>query len=343
MSTKIKKNPKVAVIGATGMVGRELIAILEERNFAVAQLDLFASTRSHGEKIEFRGEDLDVIPLTSADQIQADLAFFGAGAKVSIDYIDKLAAKGVICIDKSSAYRMRPDVPLIVPEVNGAELKKKHYSIIASPNCVATPLLQVLAPLKKLSALEQVVVSSYQAVSGAGKEASDELESQVRDLFNMREPKKDIFGKQIAFNVLPFIPARGPVDGLGKTDEEAKLIAETKKILSLPDLNMEATCVRVPVFNGHSLSATIATKDPITIEDVLDIFGKSPGLVLIDNPSKQSYPTPLDACGEDVTLVGRIRPNTSSKHGITLWVSCDNLRGGAALNAVRIAEQLVSE
>jgi aspartate-semialdehyde dehydrogenase len=341
MNQKVnKRSPRVAVIGATGMVGRELIRILEERSFKLSQLDLFASSRSSGEVIEFKGDELPVVELVSADQIDADIAFFGAGSKVSLDFIDKLVKKGCICIDKSSAYRMRDGVPLVVPEVNGHLLASKKYHIIASPNCVATPLVQVLSPIHKMVGLDQVVVSTYQAVSGAGKEASDELESQVRDLFNMRDVKADIFGKRIAFNVLPFIPARGAVDDFGKTDEEIKLIEETKKILGLAELKMEATCVRVPVFNGHSMSVTISTKMPIKIKDALDTLSKSPGIMIIDNPEQQSYPTPIDACGEDVTLVGRIRPNTSVEHGLTLWISSDNLRGGAALNAVRIAENL---
>lgn len=296
-----------------------------------------------GEEIDFRGDSLPVRELTSVDQIEADLAFFGAGAKVSLDFIDKLAQKGCICIDKSSAYRMRPNVPLVVPEVNGHLLREKKSSIIASPNCVATPLVQVLAPIHRLAPLDQVVVSTYQAVSGAGKEASDELELQVRDLFNMRDVKASVFGKQIAFNVLPFIPARGPVDTQGKTDEEIKLIEETKKILDLQGLKMEATCVRVPVFNGHSMSVTLSTKSQLKIDVVLDTLAKTPGIMIIDNPAQFSYPTPLDASGEDVTLVGRIRPNTSAPFGVTLWISSDNLRTGAALNAVKIAENLLWE
>lgn len=339
----LAKIPRVAVVGATGMVGRELIRILEERSFKLASLELFASGQSAGETIDFKDDSLDVQELTSADQIQADIAFFGAGAKVSLDFIEKLTAKGTICIDKSSAYRLRDNVPLVVPEVNGHLLKGSKHKIVASPNCIATPLVQVLGPIHKLAQLESVIVSTYQAVSGAGKKASDELESQVRDLFNMRDVNTDVFGKRIAFNVLPVIPAHGPINQLGKTDEEVKLIEETKKILQLPDLKMEATCVRVPVFNGHSMSVTIATKKPIKIDDALDILTKAPGIMLIDHPEKGSYPTPLDACGEDVTLVGRIRPNTSAPCGLSLWISCDNLRTGAALNAVRIAETILLE
>lgn len=339
--TSLKK-PRVAIIGATGMTGRELIRILEERSFSLSSLELFASKNSAGEQIDFHGEPIDVQELVSADQIKADLAFFAAGSKISTAFVEKLA-KTTICIDKSSAFRMQEGIPLVVPEVNGHILKTREHRIIASPNCVATPLTQVLGPIHKIAALEQVIISTYQAVSGAGKKGTDELESQIRDLFNLRETSTDIFGKQIAFNVLPFIPARGQVDALGKTDEEAKLIEETKKILDLKDLKMEATCVRVPVFNGHSMSVHLATKTPIKIDEIVDTLSRAPGIILIDNPQKGSYPTPLEASGEDVTLVGRLRPNTSVTYGLSLWISSDNLRTGAALNAVRIAETIMLE
>lgn len=339
MATSAKK-PRIAIIGATGMVGRELLRILEERSFRMSSLQLFASKNSAGETIEFRGDSYTVEELVSVDQINADIAFFAAGSKTSLSFIEPLAQKGTICIDKSSALRMRADVPLVVPEVNASLIKDGKQRIIASPNCVATPLVQVLAPLHEHAEITQVIVSTYQAVSGAGKHGSDELETQVRDLFNLRDVETNFFGKRIAFNVLPFIPARGPIDAFGKTDEEVKLIEETKKILNLPNLSMDVTCARVPVFNGHSLAVTVATKNPIKVDQALDILSKAAGIIIIDHPEKASYPTPLDACGEDLTLVGRIRPNTSSEHGLSLWISSDNLRTGAALNAVRIAETL---
>jgi aspartate-semialdehyde dehydrogenase len=343
MKRTFTKAPRVAVIGATGMAGRELISILEQRSFKLSSLSLFASKNSVGEEIDFKGESLAIHELKDVRQIDADIAFFAAGSQVSLAFIDAVAKNGTICIDKSSALRLRDDVLLIVPEVNGFLLKNHASNIIASPNCVVTPLVQVLKPLHEHAGLRQVVISTYQAVSGAGKRGSDELETQVRDLFNMRDPVTDIFGKRIAFNVLPFIPAKGAVDALFKTDEEAKVIAETKKILNLSELKMEATCVRVPVFNGHSMSVHLATEKPIKINDALDILAESPGIILVDNPDQQVYPTPLDACGEDMTLVGRVRPNTSADYGLSLWISSDNLRTGAALNAVRIAETLTLE
>ncbi|HXW52667.1 MAG TPA: aspartate-semialdehyde dehydrogenase [Myxococcota bacterium] len=337
------KNPRVAVIGATGMVGRELVRILEERSFKLSHLALFASPNSAGTVIDFKGEELVVQELKSVDQIDADLAFFGAGSKVSLAMVEPLAKKGTICIDKSSAYRMREHVPLVVPEVNGYLLQKDFPTIIASPNCVATPLVQALAPIHKAAELDQVVVATYQAVSGAGKAASDELETQVRDLFNMRDVDTQVFGKRIAFNVLPCIPARGSINHLGKTDEEVKLIEETKKILDAGELRMEATCVRVPVFNGHSMAVSLGTKRPIKVNDALDILTKAPGIMMVDRLDLGVYPTPLDASGEDRTLVGRLRENTATSHGLSLWISSDNLRTGAALNAVRIAETLMLE
>ncbi len=339
----IPKKPRVAIIGATGMAGREVIRILEERKFNLTSLDLFASVKSAGVDIDFGQDTLHVKELRSVDDINADIAFFAAGSKVTLAFAEKLAERGTICIDKSSAFRLREDVPLIVPEVNGELLRNNTQRIIASPNCVAAPLVQVLKPIHNISPIEQVVVSTYQAVSGAGKQGCDELETQVRDLFNLRDPKTDVFGKRIAFNVLPFIPAQGDVDTLGKTDEEAKVIAETKKILNLDELKIDVTCVRVPVFNGHSMAVHIACKNPIKIEDAIHTLSSAPGIILIDNPQKGSYPTPQDASGEDVTLVGRIRLNTSATYGLSLWISSDNLRTGAALNAVRIAETIMRE
>jgi aspartate-semialdehyde dehydrogenase len=335
------KKPSIAVIGATGMVGRELLRILEERNFKFSKIQLFASKKSRGEIINFGDDLLLVEELTNADQVEADIAFFAAGSKVSKTYIHKIASQGVICIDKSSYLRLDPNIPLVVNEVNID--KARNAPIIASPNCIATPLTQVLAPLHKKFGLEQVIISTYQAVSGAGKGGTDELESQVRDLFNMREVTSHVFDKRIAFNILPFIPAHGVLDSLGKTDEESKIIQETKKILDIPELKIEVTCVRVPVFNGHSMSVSIATKKPCEILEVVNTLEQALGIILINNTQKSSYPTALDACGNDMTLVGRVRPNTSVQQGLSLWIASDNLRTGAALNAVRIAETITTE
>lgn len=330
----------VSVIGATGMTGRELLRILEERSFPISHIKLFSSKNSAGEKMEFRGEDIVVEELVSPEQITTQIAFFAAGGAVSRAFVDQVAERGTICIDKSSALRMREDVALLVADVNDDILKHQPPKIIASPNCVATPLTQVLAPIHRLAPLESVVISTYQAVSGAGKHGTDELETQVRDLFNLRDPKINVFGQRIAFNVLPFIPGKGTINEQGKTEEEWKVIEECQKILGLPHLKMEATCVRVPVFNGHSMAVSIATTKEIKINDVVEVLAKTPGIIVVDDPIKAKYPTALDASGEDMTLVGRIRPNTAAQYGLSLWIVSDNLRTGAALNAVRIAEKL---
>jgi len=338
---KQKKIPSISVVGATGMVGRELIRILEERQFKFSKLKLFASKKSAGLKIACGDDEFIVEALEDAWQVDTDIAFFAAGSKISKRFVEKIAAQGTICIDKSSYFRMDSSVPLVVNEVNPRDALGQK--IIASPNCIATPLAQVLAPLHKLAELEQVIVCTYQAVSGAGQAGSDELESQVRDLFNMREVKTKVFGKRIAFNVLPAIPGNAAFDDLGKSEEEAKVIQESQKILELPALNMDITCVRVPVFNGHSMAVHLAFKNPCKISDALDALSQAPGIILVNDSLKTNYPTALDACGNDMTLVGRVRPNTSAQNGLSLWIVSDNLRTGAALNAVRIAETITME
>lgn len=339
---KIKnKIPSISVVGATGMVGRELIRILEERQFKFSKLKLFASKKSAGVKIECCDNEYVVEALEDAFQVDTDIAFFAAGSKVSKRFVEKIASLGTICIDKSSYLRMNPDIPLVVNEVNGSEALGKK--IIANPNCIATPLTQVLAPLHKLAELEQVIVCTYQAVSGAGQAGSDELESQVRDLFNMRDVKTKVFGQRIAFNVIPAIPGTVAFDDLGKSEEEVKVIEESQKILNIPDLKMDVTCVRVPVFNGHSMAVHLAFKKPCKISDAIHALLEAPGIILINDSQKTNYPTALDACGNDMTLVGRVRPNTSALYGLSLWIVSDNLRTGAALNAVRIAETITME
>jgi aspartate-semialdehyde dehydrogenase len=335
------KKASISVIGATGMVGRELLRILEERAFTFSKLKLFASAKSAGQKLTVGDDDYLVEELKDAAQIDTALAFFAAGSEISKKYLKKAASLGVICIDKSSYMRMNPDIPLVVSGVNDHAIKNSH--IITIPNCIATPLVQALAPLHKLYELSQVIVCTYQAVSGAGKAGFNELESQVRDLFNLRDIKSSVFGKRIAFNVLPYIPALGGLDDLGKSDEESKIIEETQKILEIPNLAIDATCVRVPVFNGHSLAVHIATKKPCKISQALHTLKSSAGIIVIDDTEKISYPTPLDASGNDMTYVGRVRPNTAVPHGLSFWIASDNLRTGAALNAVRIAETITME
>lgn len=323
-----KNNLKVAVIGATGIVGRELIEILAQRKFPIKSLSLFASKNSMGEVFSFKGESLLVKELLEVDDIDSDtdIAFFAVSAKIAKKFVEPLSKRGIFCIDKSSAFRENENAKLIVPEVNANLLKNFNIRIIASPNCVAVPLVQVLKPLHDAFGLAQVMVSTYQAVSGAGKEGSDELESQVRDLFNLREPVINIFNKRIAFNLIPFI-----------NEEEEKVISETKRILNLPNLLMDATCVRVPVFNGHSMAVNMSFENPSNISEAIKLLSLLPHIKLIDEPC------PIEASGKDETYVGRIRLNRALKNGLSLFISSDNLRTGAALNAVKIAETIYAQ
>lgn len=323
-----KNNLKVAVIGATGIVGRELIEILAQRKFPTKSLSLFASKNSMGEVFSFKGESLIVKELLEINDIDSDtdIAFFAVSAKIAKKFVEPLSKKGVFCIDKSSAFREKENAKLIVPEVNAELLKNFHTRIIASPNCIAVPLVQVLKPLHDAFGLLKVLVSTYQAVSGAGKEGSDELESQVRDLFNFKKPAINIFDKRIAFNLLSFI-----------NEEEEKVINETKKILKLPNLLMDVTCVRVPIFNGHSMAVNLSFENPSNISQVMKLLSQLPHIKLVDEP------TPLEASGKDETYVGRIRLNGALKNGLSLFICSDNLRTGAALNAVKIAETIFTQ
>lgn len=343
-----KKNLKgpyhVAVVGATGMAGRELFSILAERHFPVASIKALASSKSAGEKVDFGDEEVTVEELTAESFKGIDIAFFSVSGALSKQYCPIAAKAGAVCIDKSSAHRMDPMVPLVVPEVNPQDVANyENKRIIASPNCVATPLVQILGPLHQKAGLKRVVVSSYQAVSGAGKDGMEELDKQTRDLFNMRDVESTVFNNRIAFNVLPCIPALADWLDDGSTDEEAKVIEESRRILGLPTLRVAATCVRVPVFNGHSESVNIEFENPITPQEARELLASAPGVVVIDDPKTRLYPTPVDASGQDVTLVGRIRVDASVKNGLSLWLTSDNLRTGAALNAVKIAEVLCSE
>ena len=332
----LKTSLKVAIVGASGLAGKELINILEDSDLNISELSLFSSINSAGEKVEYKDQTLTIQELKNPKDIDADLVFLATDSKLSLDLAPKLVALGKTVIDKSSAFRATN--PLIVPSVNGELLKNiTGASIIASPNCVAGPLCEVLNPIKNKYGLLQVIVSSYQAVSGAGKNAMDELEEQVRDLFNLRELKQKAFDKRIAFNILPNIPSFGSLNSFGQTDEEEKVIFETKKILNAPDLLMQATCVRVPVFNGHCMSVSIATAERVTVEEISKLLANSFGIRI------EEYPTPIEACGLDEILVGRIRPNTGVINGISLWIAADNLRVGAALNAVRIAMKIYEE
>lgn len=350
---KPKRPMHVAVVGATGVVGRETLSILHERRFPMASLTAFASERSAGESIDLgdldvrgEGKSLEVQSIEKADFKGIDIVFFAASGGISKTWAPRAAEAGAVCIDKSSSFRMDDDVPLVVPEVNGAALKgftKKR--IIATPNCSTIQLVQLLAPLQRAVGIERVVVCTYQAVSGAGRGGVDELEAQTRDMFNFKDLEPKVFDQQIAFNVLPRIPARDPIPKDGTTGEERKMIEETRKILGIPGLRVGVTCVRVPVFNAHSEAVHVELKAPLTAEQAKTLFALEPNVLVVDDVAAGIYPTALDATGEDKTLVGRIRTDESvpDGRGLAFWVVSDNLRTGAALNAVRIAEALCAD
>ncbi len=330
---------KVAVVGATGNVGREMLAILAEREFPMDEIAAVASSRSIGMELEVgdSGKMVKCKSLEHFDFAGWDIALFAAGSGPTKEYAPKAAAAGCVVIDNSSLYRMDPDVPLIVPEVNPDAIDGyKKRNIIANPNCSTAQLVVALKPLHDFATIKRVVVSTYQSVSGAGKEGMDELFEQSRAIFvgDRVEPRK--FTKQIAFNVIPHIDEF--MDD-GSTKEEWKMMVETKKILD-PKIKMNATCVRVPVFVGHSEAVNIEFENEITAKQAQDILREAPGIMLIDKREDGGYVTPTEAAGDSATYVSRVREDPTVENGITLWCVSDNLRKGAALNAVQIAELL---
>ena len=335
---------KVAVAGATGAVGREMLKVLEEREFPVSELVPLASERSEGQTLEFRGGEMTVRRLRPESFEGVDIALFSPGASVSREFAPYAARAGAVVVDNSSAFRMDADVPLVVPEVNPhaveLALKPGGRRIVANPNCSTIQLVMVLKPLHDAAGLERVVVSTYQSVSGAGQKGIDELDQQSRALFNLAEITAKKFPHRIAFNLLPEIGAANPN---GYTEEEMKMVNETRKILGLPDLAVSATCVRVPIFYCHSEAANLVFRDPLTPERARDILRKAPGVKVVDDLSQHVYPMPLLGAGDDDTLVGRIRKDLSHERGLALFVVSDNLRKGAATNAVQIAELLLRD
>lgn len=337
-----KNGINLAVIGASGVVGREMIEVIEERQFPYSELKLLASSRSAGEKVEVGDAEYTIEEISEDSFNDVDIALFSAGAKVSETFAPIAKEKGVIVIDNSSYFRMHKDIPLIVPEVNSRFLREHLQSIgensgtiIANPNCSTIQLAVVLNPLNKEAEIERVVVSTYQSVSGAGKQGMDELWDQSLAVFNQEELKIEKFSKQIAFNVLPHCDLF--MDN-GYTREEMKVINETRKILSMPELKITATAARVPVFSCHSESVNISFKKPITAARAREVLESSPGIVVLDTIYPIEYPSAAELAGTDATYVGRIREDESLAHGLNLWIVADNLRKGAALNAVQIAE-----
>ena len=329
------KRLNVAVVGATGLVGSEMLKILVQRQFPVENVRVFASDRSVGKDIPYNGHSLKLEKLGDASFKDVDIAMFAAGADISLMYGPIAAEAGALVIDKSSAWRMKANVPLVVPEVNPNDIRDNE-GIIASPNCTTIPLTMVLEPLRQKVGVERVIVSTYQAASGAGRLLLDELEDQTGAIAARKTPEVAATSHQLAYNV---IPGGWSPQQYGYNEEEMKLVNETRKILHEPELKIAATCVRVPVPVGHSESVTIETHDAIEPDEVRAILERAKGVVIEDDPAARVYPTPLHVAGRDEVVVGRIRKDLSSDKGIALWIVSDNLRKGAALNAVQIAEQ----
>ncbi|OQM77208.1 aspartate-semialdehyde dehydrogenase [Manganibacter manganicus] len=330
---------KVAVVGATGNVGREMLNILDERGFPVSEIVALASRRSQGTEVSFGDKTLKVKALDTYDFSDTDIAIMSAGGNVSKEWSPKIGKQGCVVIDNSSAFRTDPDVPLIVPEVNPDAVEgftKKN--IIANPNCSTAQLLVALKPLHDAATIKRIVVSTYQSVSGAGKEGMDELFTQTRAVFVADPVEAKKFTKRIAFNVIPHIDVFMED---GSTKEEWKMVAETKKMLD-PKIKLTATCVRVPVFIGHSEAVNIEFEKPITADEAREILREAPGCLVIDKHEDGGYITPIESAGEDATYISRIREDQTIDNGLNLWIVSDNLRKGAALNAVQIAELLIA-
>lgn len=329
---------RVAIVGASGAVGQEFLQVLEERNFPVEELTLFGSTRSAGRKYTFRGKELTVKLLQHNDDFKGtDIAFVSAGGSTSREYADTITAYGTIMIDNSSAFRMDEKVPLVVPEVNPEDALHHPMGIIANPNCTTILMVVALKAIEKLSHIRKAHVASYQAASGAGSAAMDELYEQYRQILAGEEVTVKKFAYQLAFNVIPQIDV---FTENGYTKEEMKMFHETRKIMH-SDIKVSATCVRVPALRAHSESIWVETERPLSVEEVRNAFDKTEGLVVQDNPAEQDYPMPLFLSGKDPVYVGRIRKDIADENGLAFWIVGDQIKKGAALNAVQIAEYLI--
>jgi aspartate-semialdehyde dehydrogenase len=336
-----KEKYNVAVVGATGAVGEQMREVLEERQFPVGEIRLLASERSAGQFLPFQGHQIRVEILKEDSFKNIDIGLFSAGSSVSGRFAPIAVAEGAVVVDNTGFFRMEPDIPLVVPEVNAKEIAKyKSRGIIANPNCSTIQMVVVLKPIHDAACIKRIVVSTYQSVSGAGRQAMEELSQQVGALFNGREIRKQKFPHQIAFNCIPQIDVFG--EG-GYTKEELKMIHETRKIFAAPNLPVTATTVRVPVFCSHSESVNVETEKKLSAQAAKDILRDAPGVLLVDEPENNLYPMAIDAAGKDATYVGRIREDNSIANGLNLWVVADNLRKGAALNAVQIAEILIRD
>ena len=328
----------IAIVGASGAVGQELLAVLAQRQFPLSELRLFGSERSAGKKYLFGGKEYEVQLLQDNDAFKGvDIAFVSAGAGVSRTYADTITRYGAIMIDNSSAFRMDDDVPLVVPEVNAADALVRPRNIIANPNCTTIQMVVALQAIERLSHIRRVHVSTYQAASGAGAQAMKELQNQYRQLLNGEEPTVEKFAYQLAYNVIPHIDV---FTDNGYTKEEMKMHNETRKIMH-SDVKVSATCVRVPSLRAHSESVWVETERPISVEEAKKAFAKAEGCVLMDEPEKKIYPMPLFLSGKDEVFIGRVRKDLTDENGLSFWCVSDQIRKGAALNAVQIAEWLI--
>lgn len=331
-----KKSYHVAIVGATGAVGEELLRVLERRGFPVESLRALCSGRSAGKHVLFRGEQIVAEELSAASFAGIDLAFFSAGGNISREFAPLARGAGAVVIDNSSVFRMDPDVPLVIPEINGDDARQ-HAGIIANPNCTTAVALMALYPLHRAFGVRRVIGSSYQAVSGSGARAIQELRSQVKASAENRPPATEVYPHPIAFNVLPHVDSFLPS---GYTKEEMKMQNEGRRIMHLPEFRASVTCVRVPVYRAHSVAVSADFERPVSVEEAHEVLAKAPGLELVDEPLNNRYPMPLFTAGKDNCEVGRVRRDCAFENGLAFWVSGDQLLKGAALNAVQIAELL---
>jgi aspartate-semialdehyde dehydrogenase len=330
----MKKVFNIAVVGATGLVGRTMLKVLEERNFPVDNLTLLASERGAGTMIPFKGRNYTVQPIDDDSFNGIDIALFSAGKDVSVQYGPVAVKSGCVVIDNGSYWRMHSEVPLVVPEVN-PEALEGHNGIIANPNCSTIQMVVALNPISKLFGLKRLVVSTYQSITGAGQKGYQQLMAEIEG----SKPKQIVSNHPVAFNTI----FHKITEESGYSEEEIKMEKETRKILNLPELDLTVTCVRLPILGGHGESVNIETNKPFIIDSIRDLLASSPGIVVLDNPQKEEYPTPIESQGKDDVFVGRIRRDNSIENGVNLWIVADNVRKGAASNAVQIAELVVQK
>lgn len=332
----MSKGRHLAIVGATGAVGQELLKVLEKRRFPVASLRCFGSERSKGKSLDFDGKSIPVEALTEKSLDGSDLVIFSAGKKISQQFAPRAIQEGAVVVDNSSAFRLDSEIPLIVPEINGSSLERRHR-LIASPNCTATIMLMALAPLHRKVPIKRIVAATYQAASGAGARAMEELEEETRALLENRPFERKVVPHPYAFNLFLH---NSPLEESGYLEEESKVVSETRKILNAPNLPIAITCVRVPVLRAHSIALNVEFEEPLSVEEAHQILAQAPGVAILEDRTKNRFPMPIDASGQDLVFCGRVRRDLSQENTLDLWVVGDQLLKGAALNAVQIAEHV---